>query len=837
MNRFFQIVLVAAAFCACTNRSERQLDSTLETARAALMRGKLADARTWADRGIALTKSDPDSEWAWKFRLLQGEVRLASLQLEQMLPLLKETLPAGPRFDALRARQKYLEARTQVVQGRMPEALATLEKARLLAVSDGDTELDVDVLAGQVFIRLGRWTEADTRLTAAIARASERRDRYREVLAFNNLGMNRLYQNKFDEALPMFERVLAFTDLEQVTVYATALYNAGICHSRLGQFDLAVSRQRRAVELNERRGPSVNLEQALGVLGETYVWQGNPRQGLVYLDRAFTIATDSRLSADAKVAADAAIWANALAGAHADLREWDDAERFNNDGKRLEAATPSGKPVYNTLTAAQIAKGRGQLDEAARLFDDALADPTADPWIRWSAHAGLGNIASAQKRLDRAVSHFEAALDTIEQTRSRLLQTDYKLSYLTRLIAFYRDYVDALVDQGQVDRAMDIADSSRARVLADRQGAALPARGTATMFRRVAAQPHRVLLSYWLAPARSYLWVVTAAGVRCVPLPPAAEIETLVREYQKSIASSAIDPLAVRDTAGDRLYRMLVQPAEQSLRSSPGSSGSPRSPRDASVVIVPDGALYGLNFETLPVDGPQRHYWIDDVEIRVAPSLAMLSAGTPTRASGRQSLLIIGNPTATDPEFPLLRNAPAEMASIARHFSDADIVTVQGERATPDAYRGAHPEQFAMVHFAAHAVANLYSPLDSAVILARDQHAYKLYARDVAEQPLQAELVTVSACRSAGERAYSGEGLIGFAWAFLRAGARRVIAGLWDVDDQSTAELMDSLYARLAAGDSPARALREAKRTLMRKGGNFAKPYYWGPFELFTVSP
>src|SRR5260370_7532616 len=141
MNRCFQIVLVAAVFCACTNRSERQLESALETARDALMRGKLADARTWADRGIALTKSDPDSEWAWKFRLLQGEVRLASLQLEQMLPLLKETLPAGPRFDALRARQKYLEARTRVVQGRMPEALPTLEKPRLLALSAPHTKL------------------------------------------------------------------------------------------------------------------------------------------------------------------------------------------------------------------------------------------------------------------------------------------------------------------------------------------------------------------------------------------------------------------------------------------------------------------------------------------------------------------------------------------------------------------------------------------------------------------------------------------------------------------------------------------------------------------------
>jgi CHAT domain-containing protein len=98
-------------------------------------------------------------------------------------------------------------------------------------------------------------------------------------------------------------------------------------------------------------------------------------------------------------------------------------------------------------------------------------------------------------------------------------------------------------------------------------------------------------------------------------------------------------------------------------------------------------------------------------------------------------------------------------------------------------------------------------------------------------------LVTISACRSAGERAYSGEGLVGFAWAFLRAGSRRVVAGLWDVDDRSTATLMDRFYAGLATGAPPARALREAKLALMKSGANYGKPYYWAAFQMFTVTP
>ena len=76
---------------------------------------------------------------------------------------------------------------------------------------------------------------------------------------------------------------------------------------------------------------------------------------------------------------------------------------------------------------------------------------------------------------------------------------------------------------------------------------------------------------------------------------------------------------------------------------------------------------------------------------------------------------------------------------------------------------------------------------------------------------------------------------MGFAWAFLRAGSRRVVAGLWDVDDRSTATLMDDVYSRIAKGVPPAAALREAKLSLIKQG--FPKPYYWAPFQMFTVVP
>ena len=82
-------------------------------------------------------------------------------------------------------------------------------------------------------------------------------------------------------------------------------------------------------------------------------------------------------------------------------------------------------------------------------------------------------------------------------------------------------------------------------------------------------------------------------------------------------------------------------------------------------------------------------------------------------------------------------------------------------------------------------------------------------------------------------RSYPGEGLLGLAWAFLRAGADEVIAALWDVADNSTVEMISTLYAGLAAGKTPAEALHTAKVAMARRTDSFHKPYYWGAFQNY----
>jgi tetratricopeptide (TPR) repeat protein len=823
-------ILLAVLASSCARSGSGTLARNAAEATAAIRRGELVEAQLLAEQALADGSFPPDSSWPSTFRLLRAESLVLQLNLKAARPDLTEVLPASPAFDTLRARQKYLQARAEVVEGHLQAALELIEDGLVLPGSS-EVKLDLAVLAGQVRFRLGKRAEAESILTDAVAQSASAGDRYHEAQALNNLGMVRLTASRFDDALPWFERVLSFSDLDRFSIYAAALSNAGTCYNRLGDFDRAIALQARSVQLFERKGMSTQYVQALSELGSTLLLKGDTTSAMPYLKRAFDVAKTNGLWADA------ALIAGNIGFSYARLQQWDDAERFNAEGISLKEQLGTGHLVkFNEIVSANIAEGRGDWARARLLYEGAIRD-SSEPGIIWDANAGLARVAIGVGQKQQATQYYERGLQIIEQTRSDLLKTDYKLSFLTRLIQFYQVYVDLLIDQGLNDRALEIADSSRGRVLSERQRAASPTRVHAATFRAALKPQGAVALFYWLQPKTSWLWVVTPGAIHLVKLPPGDRIASLVRDYQGTIASTVTDPLGAGRTAGDELFAALVEPAARWI------------PAGAKVLVVPDGALHGLNFETLPVEGPRRHYWIEDVEVQTIPSLGLLTASVDRSDVGdaghsnsprpSRSLLLIGSPSVSDPKFPALHYASAEMTKVAAHFDPAQVVSYTGARASPAAYRATSPERFSMIHFTAHAAANVESPLDSAVILASDHGAYKLYARDIAsgEQALRAELVTVSACRGAGERAYSGEGLVGFAWAFLRAGASRVIAGLWDVDDESTADLMDSLYAGIARGEAPSQALRNAKLVMLRRGGALARPYYWGPFELFTLSP
>ncbi len=179
-----------------------------------------------------------------------------------------------------------------------------------------------------------------------------------------------------------------------------------------------------------------------------------------------------------------------------------------------------------------------------------------------------------------------------------------------------------------------------------------------------------------------------------------------------------------------------------------------------------------------------------------------------------------------------------QVESVARHFPASQQIVLTREQATPDAYVHSKLEQFSHIHFVAHGTASRLIPLDSAIVLSNSRtrgDSFKLYAREIIRHPLRAELVTISACYGAEGREYSGEGLVGLSWAFLKAGAHNVIAALWAASDASTERLMSKFYDELDKGATADRALRSAKLSLLRDT-NFRDPLYWAPFQLYAGS-
>ena len=801
--------------CCCSPTGSLRPEVLFEEARKDLWAGELAKAQTESERGLSLASERHDPTLQWKFRLLRSEILLNSRRAEEVLNQLEDARLPQPPSPQLIARKKMLEGQAYSILGDSTKYEALLNEAHQLATAAhaDDVLIDIETLQGSTLIFRARYDEAEHVLRNALERARQAGSQYSLAGVLVNLGRIRLRRHRYDEAASIFEDASRVCGPQYALLYTVVQDNLATCYRELGEHDRALRIQLDSIARHEQSGARFYLPGAVGSAGESYLYKGEPRKAVPYLQRALSLALEIHRTADA------AAWAGSLASVYVELEDWRDAEALNQEAIRLKGSINSPTVYENALIAGKIETGKGDSLRATGLYLQALTDGKENPDVTSQAHEGLGVVALKRNDREAAVKEFEGAVTELENARFQVERTEFKLGYLTRRIRLYRQYVDALLSEGQVERALAVADSSRAQVLAQRSESAPVRRLPPGAFLNFARQSGSVLVSYWLAPNQSHAWVVTPREIHHVTLPPLGEIEPLVAQYQEAVERQLADPLRAKLAVGEKLYQTLIAPV------------SPFLPKGAHVVVVPDGVLHGLNLESLPVPGDNPHYWIQDVTLEIAPSLAM--GGKPQDKPANRRLLLLGDPLSGDPTFPPLAHAAREIASVKQNFTPSDQVVLTRDSATPQAYLAAATGPFAAIHFTAHALANRENPLESAVLLSGG----KLYARDVMDLALNTDLVTVSACRGAGQRTYSGEGLVGFAWAFLRAGARHVIAGLWDVNDQSTADLMDVLYRELAAGRRPADALRAAKLAMIESRGNLRKPYYWAPFQLYTVAP
>lgn len=246
------------------------------------------------------------------------------------------------------------------------------------------------------------------------------------------------------------------------------------------------------------------------------------------------------------------------------------------------------------------------------------------------------------------------------------------------------------------------------------------------------------------------------------------------------------------------------------------------------VVIVPDGELAYVPFGAL----------LPDVDVALMPSATVYVRLRPRAAMTGRDVLALGDPVYGLPSVgglpgPRMVALPGTGLE-AEAFGDVRLLREQAtaERLFAALARG---QRWRAVHLGCHGMIDRAHPSMSALyVSATPTHDGRIRAADLLRTTIDADVVVLSACETARGAVVRAEGVMGLARAAMHAGATRVIASLWKVDDAATQALMTEFHARLKAGTPPARALREAQAEV-RKEPHWAHPSFWAAWVLWGL--
>ncbi len=385
---------------------------------------------------------------------------------------------------------------------------------------------------------------------------------------------------------------------------------------------------------------------------------------------------------------------------------------------------------------------------------------------------------------------------------------------------------------------------------------------------RLALGPEAVLLSYQVGPEATLLFAISRSrGLEVHRLAIGAEeLATRVERFRQRIVSP-VPGLGGLLAEGRSLFDTLVRPAAELIEA------------HQRILFVPDRALHGLPFAALVRSADGGDGWSYLAEWRashtvlsatVYAQLTRERAGRdrPATESAGPLLAAFGDPDYPDSgesaaagglellravaagrDFAPLPASRLEVTAVASHFPGEQRVYL-GREATEEHAKQIGPEP-RFVHFASHAFVDSRRPLDSGLVLslppasAEDRDNGILQAWEILQSVrLDADLVVLSGCDTGRGQEIAGEGLIGLARAFQHAGARAVVASLWQVADLSAVAFMDRFYRHLRGGQGRAEALRAAQRELAggpveltRADGrqlpfDASHPRYWAGFQL-----
>ena len=453
----------------------------------------------------------------------------------------------------------------------------------------------------------------------------------------------------------------------------------------------------------------------------------------------------------------------------------------------------------------------------------------------------------------------EGHVDVTQGVRPELLAEERSLRQrLNAAAATQSRSAQAGAAEGGLDRlSAQLADvESRIRTSSPHYAALTQARPlTLAEVRARVLDPDTQLVQYALGEEGGYVWVVSHDRLESARLPARAEIEAAALRLHDLLSAAPAGGDAARlRSAQDELGRLVLAPVAGLLRA-------------RRLLVVAPGALQYVPFASLPLPGGAPTL-LSRFELVSAPSASVIATlrDEPREHPATRVAAVFADPVfeRTDPRLPKVANARdtarserrsdaalravrgglarlpfsrGEADSIASLMSPRDSLEAIGFAANRAAATSPALADYRIVHFATHAVLNTRQPELSGVVLSlfdargQPQDGF-LRLHDVYNLRLGADLVVLSGCQTALGKDLKGEGLIGLTRGFMYAGARGVVASLWQVDDASTAELMKRFYrAMLKDGQRPSAALRTAQLEMVRDR-RWAAPFHWAGFVL-----
>lgn len=532
---------------------------------------------------------------------------------------------------------------------------------------------------------------------------------------------------------------------------------------------------------------------------------------------------------------------------------------------QILANTPMpGRAAQCQILLARLSLHAGHPDRARAIGRAAMErlGEDASPSIRFHANLLEGEIGEFQGRPREAMEAYESARREIEDLRGRVDSEDLRISILNDKLAAYDALISMRLDapgaEGAAERAMLLVQQAKSRCLADRLSGSLSAlplpvpvadlRSELIWCRRQTESPvmrqrakeledrlsrHLAATGFELGPVQAmetvcqtlaggfllieyfeargvlYAFLLDHAGLEAIRLGPYAPVRQWLKLLHFQLGKSGTGRMELGLDAAHHhlgeLYSLLLAPFEARLD------------RARHLIIGPHRQLHGLPFAALHKNGSAL---IDRFTISTVPSASVFAGCRRRPAPAARSSLVFAVPDTLAPLISKEAELVADLLPSARLLS--------GEEATIDAFRRLAPGQ-RYLHLSTHGYFRRDNPRFSSIQLADG----RLDTIALQEIELDAELVSLSACKSGSTISAGGDERLGLFRGFLSAGARNLLVSLWDVDDASTTEFMRRFYTQLASNAPLPKALQHAMREVREI---YPHPYYWSPFVLIGGS-